>query len=197
MSRDRFRPAFALAAALPLAACLSFGAKPPPTLMSLTPEASVPVGTARNFTDGNALFVLVPSVPQALATPRVAVQVSATDIAYLPKAQWVDTPNKLFRNLLAETIEARTTRVVAEPRDATVAPDMRLGGRLLSFGLDAQAHAVVVTYDASLVRNQQAPVETRRFEARAPVSNEQGPAVGAALNRAANQVAGEVARWIG
>jgi cholesterol transport system auxiliary component len=197
MSSTFLRLSFALAAALPLAACLSFGAKPPPTLMSLTPDATVPAGTARSFTGSSALFVLVPAVPQSLATPRVAVQVSPTDIAYLPKAQWVDTPNKLFRNLLAETIAAKTGRVVAEPRDGTVAVDMRLGGRLLSFGLDAQARSVVVTYDASLIRTDRGPVETKRFEARAPVSSEKGPAIALALNRAANQVAAEVASWIG
>ena len=45
-----------LIAMLPLAGCISFGAKPPPTLLTLTSASSVPVGqnqdsaTARSIT---------------------------------------------------------------------------------------------------------------------------------------------------
>lgn len=191
------RPLLALAAALPLAACLSFGAKPPPTLMSLTAEAPLAVGTARSIRPAEAIWVAVPSVPQALTTNRVAVKAGPTAVAYLKKAQWVDAPNKLFRDLLAETIAAKTGRVVADMRNFALAPDTRLSGRLVNFGLDAASRSVVVTYDASLVRSDSGPVETRRFEARAPVAKEDGPAVATALNQAANQVAGEVAGWVG
>jgi cholesterol transport system auxiliary component len=191
------RPLLALAAALPLAACLSFGEDPPPTLMSLTAETPLAAGTARSVQPIQAISVAVPSVPQALLTNRVPVQTSPTAIAYLKKAQWVDAPNKLFRNLLAETIAVNTGRVVADSRNFSMAPDTRLSGRLLNFGLDAPSRNVVVTYDAALVRSEAGPVETRRFEARVPVTKEDGAAVAVALNRAANQVAGEVAGWIG
>jgi cholesterol transport system auxiliary component len=191
------RPLLALLAALPLAACLSFGAKPPPTLMSLTAESEIPVGTARTARSTEAVSVAIPSVPQSLMTPRVPVQTSPTAIAYLKNAQWVDAPNRLFRNLLAETISAKTGRVVADSRNFSLAPDVRLSGRLLNFGLDAPSLNVVVTYDASLIRAEAGPVETRRFEARIPVTSQEGPAVAIALNRAANQVAAEVAGWIG
>lgn len=196
MMRDK-RPLLAIAAALPLAACLSFGENPPPTLMSLTTETPLAVGAARSVQPAQAVWVAVPSVPQALMTNRVPVQASPTAIAYLKKAQWVDAPNKLFRNLLAETIAAKTGRVVADSRDFSLAPDTRLSGRLLNFGLDAASRSVVVTYDAALVRSEAGPVETRRFEARTPVAREDGPTVAAALNQAANQVAGEVAGWLG
>ena len=191
------RPLLALAAALPLAACLSFGPKPPPTLMSLTAETPIAVGTARSVQSSQTVGISFPSVPQSLATLRVPVQASPTEIAYLKNAQWVDTPSKLFRNLLAETITAKTGKVVADSRNFALAPDTRLSGRLLNFGLDAPSRTVIVTYDAALIRSESGPVETRRFEARAPVSGETGPAVAVALNRAANQVAGEVAGWIG
>jgi len=191
------RPLIALAAALPLSACLSFGEDPPPTLMSLTAETPLAVGTARSVQPTQAVWVAVPSVPQSLMTNRVPVQASPTAIAYLKKAQWVDAPNKLFRNLLAETIAAKTGRVVADSRNFSIAADTRLSGRLINFGLDAASQSVVVTYDAALVRSDAGPVETRRFEARAPVAREDGPTVAAALNQAANQVAGEVAGWVG
>ena len=191
------RSLLTLAAALPLAACLSFGAKPPPTLMSLSAESTVAVGTAHSTPATKGISVAIPSVPQSLLTPRVAVQTSPTAIAYLKNAQWVDTPNKLFRNLLAEVVAAKTGRVVADNRNFSIAPDTRLNGRLLNFGLDAPSQSVIVTYDAALIRSEGGPVETRRFEARAPVSTQDSPAVALALNRAANQVATEVAGWIG
>jgi cholesterol transport system auxiliary component len=191
------RSALVLAASLPLAACLSFGAKPPPTLMSLTADTPMAVGTTHSVRPTEAVSVLVPSVPQSLATTRVPVQDGPTAIAYLKNAQWVDVPNKLFRNLLAETIAAKTGRVVADSRNFSIAPDTRLNGSLLNFGLDAPSRNVVVTYDAALVRSEAGPIETRRFEARIPVSAENAPAVAAALNRAANQVAEEVAAWVG
>lgn len=191
------RALLSLVAALPLAACLSFGAKPPPTLMSLSAESAVAVGTARSTRATEGVSIAIPSVPQSLLTPRVAVQTSPTAIAYLKDAQWVDTPNKLFRNLLAEVVAAKTSRVVADSRNFSIAPDTRLNGRLLNFGLDAPSLSVVVTYDAALVRKEGGPVEIRRFEARAHVTAQNGPAVALALNRAANQVADEVAGWIG
>lgn len=197
MMRRMNRTLLALAITLPLAACISFGEDPPPTLMTLTAESPIAVGSDRVANAANAVAVLLPSAPQALMTQRVPVQASPTGIAYLKNAQWVEAPNRLFRNLLAETIGARTGRVVTDPRNFGVAPDTRLNGRLTSFGLDADSSTVVVAYDASLTRGEPSQMQTRRFEARVPVTAQSGPAVAVALNRAANQVAIEVADWMG
>lgn len=186
-----------MAAALPLGGCLSFGEKPPETLMTLTAEQALAVGTGQSVSAGQAVTVLPPSVPQALATSRVAVQAGPTSIAYLKDAQWVEEPNRLFRNLLSETIAARTGRPVLDLRQYALAPGVRLAGRLERFGLDAPSRQVVVTYDATLARGEGAAVMTRRFEARVPVAAETPAAVAPSLNRAANQVAAEVADWIG
>ena len=53
-----------------------------------------------------------------------------------------------------------------------------------------------MTYDGSLSTAGGARVETRRFTATAP-SDGTAASVGPALNRAANQVALDVAKWIG
>ena len=50
---------------------------------------------------------------------------------------------------------------------------------------------------ASLMRTEDAVFEKRRFEARVPVSAIEPVPAGAALNQAANQVAAQVAEWVG
>lgn len=189
-------PLLIAATLLPLAGCVSFGEKPPATLMTLSAETSQAIGATRVAKDGQAVAVVPPSVPQALNVLRVPVQTGPTSIAYLKDAQWVEPPNRLFRNLLAETIASRTNRPVLDVRQFSLSPGIRLTGRLQQFGLDATSRQVVVLYDANLARSG-ADLETRRFEARVPVSDEHPQSVAAALNRAANQVAIEVADWIG
>lgn len=190
-------PFLLVAAALPLAGCVSFGEKPPATLMTLTADSEIRPGQTVPARDGTAVTVLVPTVPQALNVLRVPVQTGETSIAYLKDAQWVEPPARLFRNLLAETIAVRTGRPVLDIRQYSLAPGARVSGRLQKFGLDGQSKQVVVVYDAALARGGVDRVETRRFEAKAPVSSEDGPGVSAALNRAANQVAVDAADWIG
>lgn len=195
MSIMKLHPMLVAAALLPLAACVSFGEKPPATLMTLTATTALPAGPARAARDGDAVAVLPPTVPQALNVLRVPVQTGPTSIAYLKDAQWVEAPNRLFRNLLAETIAAKTGRPVLDLREIALTPGIRLTGRLQQFGLDATSRQVVVVYDASLARGDD--LQTRRFEARVAVSAEDATTVATALNRAANQVAGDVAEWIG
>lgn len=186
-----------LASALPLAACFSFGAKPPPSLLSLQPQVPVPVGAQASSATARSITIAVPTVPQALATARVPVQATATTVAYLEKALWVEVPARLFARLLADTVTTRTGAVVLSGAQAISDPGARLGGELRNFGLDATTREAVVTYDASLVRAGQTAVEKRRFEARVPVAAIDTVTAGPALNQAANQVAGEVADWVG
>lgn len=183
--------------ALPLAGCISFGAKPPEALLSLSATEQVPVGQAQSSAGARTITIQVPNVPQALATNRVPVQASATDIAYVKDAQWVEPPARQFARLLSDTVTARTGRVVMSGAQSLADPGARLAGELRMVGVDAGAREAVVTYDAALVRDEGGALEKRRFEARVPVSViETGP-VGVALNQAANQVAGEVADWVG
>lgn len=179
-----------------LSGCISFGSEPPPYLLTLTSAATVPAATSRTAAAGEAITVVTPTVPQALATARVPVVSNGTAIAYVKDAQWVDTPNALFGRLLSETIAARTGRVVLDPRQFSFDPGIRLTGQLQSFGVDSDSMEAIVLYDAALARGADR-VETRRFEARVPVAVVETAAVGTALNQAANQVATDVAAWIG
>jgi cholesterol transport system auxiliary component len=191
----------ALALALAVSACslggmLGGGGKPPTTLVTLTPEATEPAAIARSAAAGRAVTIAVPTVKRELSTVRVPVQLTPTDIQYVSNLQLVDTPAHLFGNLIAETVRRTTNRVVLDPGQTSLDPGLLVSGQLQRFGYDASTGQVVVTYDASLSTAGGNQVQTRRFTATAPADGT-GPSVGPALNRAANQVALDVAKWIG
>ena len=185
----------ALAAALAVSGCLSFGPKVPPTLMRLTSDAQI-AASSRTAPAGEAITVVVPTAPAELNTPRVPVRTGATQVAYVQDAQWVEVPTILFARLVSETIAAKTGRVVLDPKQFTFDPGQRLTGNLQTFGLDADRMEAVLVYDAAVSRGKDS-VETRRFEARVPVAALDAASAPAALNQAANQVAAEIAAWVG
>ncbi|NNC53936.1 MAG: ABC transporter [Erythrobacter sp.] len=185
-----------LAPALLLGGCLSFGSEPPESLLTLTPTATAPAGTGGSSTADTAISLVEFQAPAALNVTRVPVQVSDTEIAYLKDAVWVERPARLFRRLIAETIRTRSNRVVVDGDDPGALATNRLTGTLRQFGYDARSGSVVVVFDA--VRpGEGSSVETRRFEASVPGVAADVGSVGPALNRAANDVAGQVAEWVG
>lgn len=186
-----------LAAFLPLAGCISLGGKPPKTLISLTAATPVAAGAARTTDDAHAVAVAVPTVQPAIATQRVMVQDGPTNVAYVVDAAWAANPAMLFRNLLAETIEAKTGRFVPDQRSIGSQPDTRLTGEIVMFGIDGPAKMAVVTFDGVIRKSGSDAILTRRFTAQVPVGKVDGPSAAAAINQAANQVADQVAAWIG
>jgi len=195
------RAGSALAVALSLTACslgglLGGGSKAPSTLVSLTPEAAEPASIARTAAAGQAVTIEAPAVPRELANVRVPVQLTPTDVQYVANLQLVDTPARLFQGLLAETVRRTTSRVVLGAGQTSLDPGLTVTGELQRFGYDASSGQIVVTYDGSLSTAGGNRVDTRRFTATAPADGT-AASVGPALNRAANQVALDVAKWIG
>ena len=184
---------FALAS-LALSGC--FGGSAPTELLTLTASTPRPPAQPRTAAQGQVITVTTPAVPQAVRTKRVPVYVSPTVIQYLQDAQWIEGPNELFRQLLSETIAARTQLTVLDPSVYTQIQGMMMSGQLIRFGLDPNTMEVVVEYEATLVRPQNR-VATNRFAARVAVPEATAAAVAPALNQAANQVAEQVAAWIG
>lgn len=182
--------------ALPLAGCLSFGGKPPKALLTLTPASTLPIGSTQNSATAKTITVLVPAVPQALAVARIPVT-TGDQVAYVTDAAWVEAPQRLFARLMSDTIAARTGRVVLSSAQAFNDPGARLSGELRSFGVDGSTREAVVTFDGALIRGDAGKVEKKRFEARVALSPIDYTTIGPALNQAANQVAREVADWVG
>lgn len=189
------RNLLALGAALALSGCFG-GAKVPDTLMTLNAAQARTAATTRSAAEGEAITVVVPTVPRELQTLRVPVHETELGVSYLKNAQWVEMPANLFARVLTETIGATTGRVVLDPKQFSFDPGQRLTGTLQRFGLDAQRMEVVAQYDAVLARKG-GGVLSRRFESRVPVGAADGASVAPALNQAANQLAADVAAWVG
>lgn len=191
----RLTTALTGASALLLSGCISLSAEPPESLLTLTPASTVPSGAMARGTSATALRVMEPETSQRLAVTRVPVQVDATEVAYLKDAVWVEKPSRLFRRLLAETIRARSNRMVIDSDDPALLATAQLRGTLREFGYDVASGSVVVRFDA-IREGGDGSVETRRFESVIPGVTAEAAPVGAALNRAANDVAGQVADWL-
>ena len=105
-------------------------------------------------------------------------------------------PAPLFRRLVSDVVAARTGRVVLDANQFTHDPGTRLTGQLVRLGLDPAAMEAVIIYDAAMTRGTSG-VTTNRFEARVAVTTAIPGEVAPALNQAANQIAEQVAAWIG
>ncbi len=190
-------------ASLALTACgplvqIGGNAKPPASLLTLHATAS-PRPYAGPSQRADTIGIDLPGVPATLQTLRLPVATTATEITYLVGATWAEQPNRQFQRLLVDTLAAAGL-VVIEIRQSSIAPARIMSGTLRDFGLDMSdpANPVVrVRYDAQIAnpRVPQATVLLRRFEAVEPASDQRPAAVAAALNRAANRLATDVAGW--
>ncbi len=171
------------------------GGKTPASLATLSATAPDPGPISRSANAGESVTIEVPVIAKENRTTRVAAQVGSTTVAYIKDLTLVDTPDRLFKDLVAETVLRTTNRVVLDSDQSTLDPGLVVSGRLTDFGYEAGQGNVLVRYDAALSTKGGTRVETRRFEARVPADGT-AATVGPALNQAANQVAVEVAQWI-
>ncbi|MEL7446564.1 MAG: ABC-type transport auxiliary lipoprotein family protein [Pseudomonadota bacterium] len=191
-----------LVPALALGGCLSLGAEPPASLLTLTPSATAEAGQGTQVTNANAVWIFTPETPAKLDVLRVPVQVSDTEIAYLQDAFWVEKPARLFRRLMGEAVRAKGGNLVLDSDNTPLVADRVLRGTIREFGYDASSNSVVVQFDAirsvAVGEGQDATeqIETRRFEMRESGILPEAADVGPALNRAANEVADQVAQWV-
>jgi cholesterol transport system auxiliary component len=165
-------------------------------MLVLTANNVVASGVARTATAADALVIQIPQVPRKLDNNRVPVQIDASSIAYLKDAFWADKPARLMQSLLVETVSAKSGNLVLNEADAGGKAVRYLSGSLIDFGIDAETNEAVVVYDVVKIIRGSA-TEKRRFEARRPISAIAPAPVGVALNAAANDVAGQIADWVG
>lgn len=182
--------------AFALSGCLSLGGDPPDELLTLTPMRAAPAGAATSAAASSALAVLEPSASQRLDVTRVPVQMTDSTLAYVKDAVWVEKPAILFQTLIVEAVRAKGNRLVVREGDLGYSAITNLSGELLDMGYDVATGSVVVRYDGVL-QLADGQVRTRRFESRVSGIAPEAAAVGPALNQAANDVADQVAEWVG
>jgi len=185
----------AAVATLTLAGCISFGPKVPQQLLSIAPDSSATVGTATTATMADAIVLIDPEADRSLDMLRVPVRVNASTIAYLQDIAWIEKPAHQFRSLLAETLRTRTSRLIVEDGDFDVAGRTQVTGRLLAMGYDAPTSSVVVRLDMQR-QEKGGTITSRRFESVVPGIPAKAAPVAAALGRASNDVASQVAAWV-
>jgi cholesterol transport system auxiliary component len=190
------RATAALAAVLALAGCLSLGKKPPDQLLTLTPAVAAPAGASASGSAEDAIAVMDIEAPQKIDVARVPVDINGSSLAYLKDAQWVEKPARLFTRLLSDTIRARGNRLVVSGTDHEDAAATKLSGTLSAMDYDATTGTAVVRYDAVL-QTKDGAIRSRRFESTVSGVPAAAVPVGAALNQAANEVAAQVADWVG
>lgn len=196
MTTKAYRFALALGLVTGLSGCVSFGGKAPPAMLVLTADNNVAAGSTQSALQTEALVIQTPEVPRKLDTNRVPVQIDASSVAYIKDAVWSDKPARLMQLLLSETVSAKSGNMVLSEVDAGGKAGRFISGSLLEFGIDATTNEAVVVYDAVKINRGQ-PTEKKRFEARRRVSEIKAATVGTALNAAANDVASQIAEWVG
>uniref|UniRef100_UPI00311AA24A ABC-type transport auxiliary lipoprotein family protein n=1 Tax=Altererythrobacter segetis TaxID=1104773 RepID=UPI00311AA24A len=194
--KTKARAIGAAAAVWALAGCVSLGGKVPEQLLNLTAASTVPAGASASGTSATALTVLDIQAPQELDVTRVPVRINSSSLAYLKDAQWVEKPARLFERLLSDTIRARGNRLVVTGTDLEYAAATKLSGTLAEMDYDPALGAAVVRFDA-VMQTGGRQIQTKRFESVVPGVAAEAGAVGGALNRAANDVAAQVAEWVG
>lgn len=183
-------------ALLSLSGCIGLGGKVPDSLITLTSAATAPAGAGASGNAASAIAIGDFEAPAKLDVNRVPVQVTDSEIAYVKDAVWNEKPARLLSRLIAETIRAKGSRLVIDGDDPGAQPETRVSGTLREMGYDARTGEVVLVLDAAK-SGAGSSVTIRRFEARVPGVTAEAAPVGAALNQAANTVAGEVAAWVG
>jgi cholesterol transport system auxiliary component len=186
----------ALGAVLALAGCISLGKKPPDQLLNLTATVPAPAGASASGSAENAIAVMDVEAPQKIDVARVPVTTSGSTLAYLQDAQWVEKPARLFTRLISDTLRARGNHLVVSGTDLEDAAATKLSGTLQAMDYDATAGAVVVRFDAVL-QTKDGAIRSKRFESTVSGVPAEAAPVGAALNQAANEVATQVADWLG
>ena len=197
MSYRTFTSSLPLAlACLALSGCVKLGSKPPPQLLTISADATLPPGQSVSSAGIPTVMVITPEVPRKIDTMRVPVQINATAVAYVKDAQWSDTPRRMFARLLIDTIAAGGDAFVTSGDLYGMPAGARLSGELVDFGVDGTRREAVVTFDAVLAKPDGDQAVRRRFTARVPMEDIEADKVAAPINRAANQVAAEVAAWV-
>lgn len=171
-----------------LAAACSGG--PAPTTFDLT----LPDRIGRASPGRSQLVVAEPSALQQLDSERILVRGADNTVSFIGGAQWSDRLPRLVQFRIVQAFE-NTGRAVGRA-GAGINGDLGLIGELRAFHLDAGRGEVVVEYSARLVDATSSRIMAAQiFRATEPVSGDNPGQVAGALDRALQDVLGQLVRW--
>jgi cholesterol transport system auxiliary component len=186
------------ALALAPAGCSSLLAgAPAPNLYTLTPvpTADFPPGGARVSWQ---LLVDAPVSTAALDSERIALSRSPTTIDYFADAAWTDHAPRLVQSFIVQSCE-NSGRVAAVGRESmALRADYILSTELRHFEADYSSGSPVAHIElaAKLVRAaDRTIIAQQRFDATAPATANQVPAVVEAFNAALHQALRRLVDW--
>ncbi len=162
----------------------------------LRAPAAVPVARAAQ---GAELVVEVPTASGALATQRILVRPSRSQVQYLPDAQWTAPAPEMLQSAMVETfLRSGAFRHVGN-RPLGLSGDVALVTTLLDFGatLSGEGAVIEVTLVARLVRESDAAITaSRTVTQRVPVPDTATPTLIAGFEAATDAALTELAGWV-
>jgi cholesterol transport system auxiliary component len=162
----------------------------------LRAPAAVPVARAAQ---GIEVVVELPTSSGALATERILVRPSRTQVQYLPDAQWTAPAPDMLQSAMIETLLRTGAFRFVGSRPLGVSGDVALVTTLLDFGavVAGEGAVIEVTLVARLVRESDAAVTgSRTITQRVPVPDTATPTLIAGFEAATDAALAELAGWV-
>lgn len=196
------RPLAAVALTVLLSGCSALGAldraSEPLDVYELRAPAAFPAARGSQSID----FVVEPPTASAsVATDRVLVRPTPSQVQYLPDARWAEPAPVMLQSALVEGFERAGAFRYVGRRPLAISGDVALISNLTDYQAEIDpatgAVAVRVTLVARLVRESDASVAARQsFSVLVPAPDTSTPAIMAAFEQATDSVIADVARWV-
>ena len=148
---------------------------------------------------GIDFVVELPTAAGAIATDRILVRPTRTQVQYLPDAQWTAPAPEMLQSAMIETfLRAGAFRHVGS-RPLGIAGDVALVTTLLDFGavVAGEGAVIEVTLVARLVREEDAAITaSRSITQRVAVPGTATPVLIAGFEAATDAALAELAAWV-
>lgn len=145
------------------------------------------------------ILVLEPSALKSLDAQEIVIKTSPTQIEYLARSQWPDRLPKVVQARLVEAFEnSKKVRAVSKPGEGLVI-DYQIVTDIRAFqaNIGAGEQAAVVSLSVKLVSDRTGKVlRSQVFEAQAPLSGTDAPAVVNGINAAFDVIARDLVKWV-
>jgi cholesterol transport system auxiliary component len=196
------RPLAGLLLAAALSGCSALGALDRASaaldVYELRAPAAFPAARSAQSID---FVVEPPSASASVATDRILVRPTPSQVQYLPDARWAEPAPVMLQSALVEGFERAGAFRYTGRRPLAISGDVALVSNLTDFQVEidpaTDASAVRITLVARLVRESDATVGARRtFTALVPTPDTSTPALMAGFEQATDAVLVDVARWV-